>query len=93
MKPPRFKKLVDEYYFEESEIRVHNFSDKGDSGAGVISRLGKLVRFVMAGATVDDMQVVVHPNSALPDLKGLRRVRGEDSMDRGGRRGLTASQI
>jgi hypothetical protein len=78
-KAPRFKDPVSEFYcLEEQDVTNHRFSERGDSGAGLIDKDGVLVGFVMASSTVDDFELVVHPKTAIPDLESIKRCRLPD---------------
>ena len=81
---PSFSKVVDEYYvLEEGDVDRHEFAQRGDSGAGLVTSEGRLVGFVMAQARANDFTVVVHPVNKIPDLKRIkeRRRRIEVNLD------------
>ena len=86
-KVPRFKDPVSEFYcLEEQDVTNHRFSKQGDSGAGLIDKDGMLVGFVMASSTVEDFELVVHPVTAIPDLKTIKRCQLPDgSVNKEGR--------
>jgi len=80
-KSPAFKTVVDEYYvLEEADVRNNRFSAGGDSGAALVSKEGKLVGFIMAQATVEDFEVVVHPKTGMPDLKAMKLNREDGGL-------------
>lgn len=78
-KAPRFKNPVSEFYcLEEQAVTNQRFARRGDSGAGLIDKYGKLIGFVMASSTVENLELVVHPMTAIPDLKTIKRCRLQD---------------
>jgi len=80
-KSPAFKTVVNEYYvLEEVDLKNNRFSAGGDSGAALVSKEGRLVGFIMAPATAEDFEVVVHPKTRIPDLKAMKMNREDGEL-------------
>jgi len=78
-KAPGFNSPVNEYYcLEEQDVMKQSFAVEGDSGSAVINSEGKLVGLVMARCGFEDLEVIVHPRKAIPDLEGYRKARNVD---------------
>jgi hypothetical protein len=70
------KKATREYYvLPETNLFTQPFARPGDSGAGVISRDGRLVGFVMAKTTLKNFSLAVLPNTDHLDVRMMARYR------------------
>jgi hypothetical protein len=62
-------KPCDEFYVLEQQVQIeHLFAKKGDSGAVVIDRDGRLVGFVWGGVELRDIKIIVDKKAKIPDL-------------------------
>ena len=83
-KPKEFKVTCSEYFvLEEKQIEYQQFSKTGDSGAVTIDNDGNIVGMVMALVQVDDIEIVIHPTTKVPDILNIARCHQHDgSIDK-----------
>lgn len=73
-KPRQFKITCSEYFvLEEKRIEYQQFSRKGDSGAATIDNHGNIVGMVMALVEVEQIEMVIHPVTNVPDILNIAR--------------------